>query len=826
MNPHARRQRRGPLVLRSRRACPVIALVLFTTTALAADPSARIREAAQPLDEGVPEVAASQLQALLPNLSGANLATAKERLGEALIAAQRPAEALRIADSLPQSSEARFLRAEALAKLDRFEDALASYREVAADNSAPQRTLAAFQSAEMLRGLNRTDEALAAYRVVANDARVGNAARLREAELLISKGDAFGAKRLLDHAQPKGTVEKRQKRFLRARVEMLEHRPDKAISLLEPLVKKPEGTTHETCIAALFAIADAHLEINAPESGDDYLEDYIDRHPNDPELERVFAKLDEIYRHERKPNRGELERWIQDPAQPRRGFARWYLAQLDWRTGRQAEALRQFEALRTAAVNSPALAPALLQYARIEINRGRFNSALDILTAAEKAAPRAEIAAQINFEAGRAMYGARRFEEAAARFTRVKTTRLANDAILNASLAWLQAGNTTQVQAGASALAVSGDKDAQADLALEQALTAASKGEKNAATLLQDFVRQFPTSQRVAEAHLALAELAFHAAPPKLEQSDKGLAMARDAHPSPAVIERSAYLAIWLADARGSDSDAVIRSASEFLHEYPQSSLAGEVRMKLAETHFRRQDFANAQTQFEILAQENPQSPLAEKALFLAGQSAEASMTSHSLERALELLTQVVKMDGDLRWTARNEQAAIERRLRKPQDAQVLYDEVLKGDAPVAAKDEALCGKADILVEQAKADSADLARAVALYDQLANEAAANADWRNQALFKKALCLERQTDRAGALATFYRVLDTDMAPGKQPEFFWYYKAGFNAARLLEEDQKWNSAASVYEKLAAANGPRSDEAKTRLSQLRLEHFLWQD
>ena len=62
-------------------------------------------------------------------------------------------------------------------------------------------------------------------------------------------------------------------------------------------------------------------------------------------------------------------------------------------------------------------------------------------------------------------------------------------------------------------------------------------------------------------------------------------------------------------------------------------------------------------------------------------------------------------------------------------------------------------------------------------------------------------------------------------GRQREFFWYYKAGFNAARLLEDDSKWQPAAVVYQKLVSAGGTRSDEAKSRLSRLRLEHFLWE-
>ena len=120
--------------------------------------------------------------------------------------------------------------------------------------------------------------------------------------------------------------------------------------------------------------------------------------------------------------------------------------------------------------------------------------------------------------------------------------------------------------------------------------------------------------------------------------------------------------------------------------------------------------------------------------------------------------------------------------------------------------------------EQANANTANLDRAVGIYDQLANEATNQPHWRNQALFKKGVCLEKESDPAGALATFYRILEFNPSPDRLPEFFWFYKAGFNAARLLEEQQKWEAAAAIYEKLVAANGPRSEEASARLGQLR--------
>src|SRR5438270_1989829 len=659
-----------------------------------------IAEAGRPVDEGVPEVAVYQLQKLVTGLSGADAIKAKEKLAEALIAARRSTEALRLLDepALRDSTSGKFLRAQALAGLNRPGEALQLYREVANNNSVPQRAAAAFGAGEMLRALDRADEAIRAYQALENDPRFGISARLREAELFIAKQDSVMAKRILDDSQTKIAPEKRQKRLLHARIELLNQRPEKAAGLLDSLVKKPEGESRETVIAALFAMADAHLQMNTPEAGDDYLEDFIDRHPIDPALPQVFAKLDQVYRAERKPPRNELEKWARDAMQPRRSFARWYLAQIDLRAGRREEAMRQFEQIRGVTPLTAALAPALLQFARLQIEAGKIADALAILGEAEKTNPAPQVREQLNFESGRAMYAAQRFRDAANRFEILENDRsaIASVALVNASLASLQAEDKTKTERDKAELISRGRSDDAAEVSLEEALAAAQRGQKDAAVLLRNFVRRAPDHPRVSETQIALAEIAYHATPPRLDEAEKDLAAAREAHPTELAAERGDYLAVWLADARGADSDRVIASARDFLRTHPHSPLGGEVRLKLAESHFRRQDFASAQTEFETLAQENPKSSFTEQALFLAAQSAMASMATHSLDHALELLTQVVSINGDFRWAARNEQAAIERRLGKWQDAQALYDEVLKGDARGMEKREALCGKADI----------------------------------------------------------------------------------------------------------------------------------
>jgi TolA-binding protein len=333
--------------------------------------------------------------------------------------------------------------------------------------------------------------------------------------------------------------------------------------------------------------------------------------------------------------------------------------------------------------------------------------------------------------------------------------------------------------------------------------------------------------RRASEAWVALAELAFHATPPRVEEARKDLSRAAELKPTEAAQARADYLTIWLEDATAGGETKVIELAKRFIQQHESSSLIPSVRMKLGEMYFRAQDFANAETQFELLAEQNPKGPLTERALFFAGEAAMASMAAQSLDRALVLFDRVVQFDGELKFTARNEQAVIERKLNKAKDALALYDEVL--NAPTARpgeKREALCGEGDIYFEMAATDPQNYQRAIDNYEKLAADREAPPHWRNQALFKKGLCLEKKGDRSGALATFYGIVDEPEDTQRTREFFWFYKAGFNAGQLLEADAKWESAAAIYEKLAAAGGTRANEAREKVDRLRLEHFLRQE
>jgi TolA-binding protein len=797
---------------------------------LRAEISPALEEATKPLLEGVPEVAVARLQSLLDSgLPDEEWRAVAEKLAEAQVAAKQPADALvLLADSrVRELPSAKFWRAQALASLHRWAEALALYGELAADQSSPFYRPATFGAAEMLRALKRLDEALVKLSVLIPDKQWSAQAHLRSAELYIEKGDAAGARHVLDEMQPKFTAERKERRLLRGRLELILQRPERAIGAFQSLLKGPDDVSHATLVAALFGIADANLQLKTPEAGDNFIEEFIEHHPSDPDLPAIFAKLDELYRAEHKPSRSELEKWIRSPEQPRRAFARWYLARLEVRAGHRERALQLFSDLRRSDAKPSTFVPALLEFAELEMEDGDFDGAMAILSDARLLRPEAQLLDRINFLAAQGQYRAKRFDVAAKAFEQIghSSSLLAKMALFNASVGWLQLGDSARFLADYNDLkGEDGDEESRAQLRLETGLMEAAKGDEKAAESLQQFLRDFPENPRVSEAWVGLAELAFHATPPRLDEARKNLARAADSKPTAAAAERGDYLKIWIEDSASANNAKVIELANRFLQQYGNSSFAPDVRMKLAEIYYRRQDFANAQTQFEILAQQNPDSPLGEKALFFAAESAMSSMGAHSLDRAIVLLDEVVRLNGDLKWAARNEEAVIERKLGKPQDALLLYDEVLKGDARPSEKREALCGKGDIFFEMGSSDPKNYRRAIEIYDQLASEKEEPIHWRNQALFKKGLCLEKESDRAGALATFYTVLENDTRPDRPRELFWYYKAGFNAARLLEDDSEWESAATIYQKLAAADGSRSEEARARLSRLRLEHFLW--
>ena len=363
-------------------------------------------------------------------------------------------------------------------------------------------------------------------------------------------------------------------------------------------------------------------QAKTPEAGDDALEEFIDHHPNDGALPAIFARLDELYRMERKPSTNELERWLRDPAQPRQALAQWYFARSRLRAGDRDKAIELLTQLRDSPVRLPSLGEADLELARLHMARGQWEEAIAAAEAgrAHNSAP--TFSQQVDWLIAEASYRSGQLEKAASIYEQLaqRAPTLSGEALFNAALCWLRLDRAQEF--AADYRKISNDPATQAvqgELLLEEGAVQAAQGKPEAGETFRKFIHDFPQSPRVSEAWVALAELAFHATKPELEMARKDLVQARRGNPTATALERADYLEIWIEDATPSaDETAVIAAANNFLQQYPDSRFTAEVRMKLAEAYFRRQDFANAQTQFELLAQQKPEARLAEKALFFA----------------------------------------------------------------------------------------------------------------------------------------------------------------------------------------------------------------
>ena len=111
-------------------------------------------------------------------------------------------------------------------------------------------------------------------------------------------------------------------------------------------------------------------------------------------------------------------------------------------------------------------------------------------------------------------------------------------------------------------------------------------------------------------------------------------------------------------------------------------------------------------------------------------------------------------------------------------------------------------------------------QAISTFDTLLASEGLPTEWKQQALYQKGKCFEK----LGNWMMPWQIIMTCWQLKDGSDQLWFFRAGFDAAQILEDRRSWGSAAAIYEKLANTQGARSDEAKNRLTRLRLEHFLW--
>ncbi len=659
--------------------------------------------------------------------------------------------------------------------------------------------------------------------------------RLRLAALLVEARQVKKARALLATIVPAGPEEEKWRRYIEARLLLAQEQAAPALVVFEGLLREPEHLPEGLLVGATFGAADARLELNGSDVADKVLENFLWRHHGSPYLDLAFRRLDQVYAQQEEPQEAELHKMAQKPQARRAALALFYVAKMQVRGHRPEKAAGSLGALLRANPMH-ALAPqAHMMAAELHAARGAFSNAVFSLEAAMRRADDPEVRAEIELRTGllylrqgEFLLATNLFQSAAGHSARIWPA-----ATFNLALAWLNQKNYERFQEQYRLFSQrEPESPLRSELVLEQGLVQARAGDERAEATLRVFLRDFPCHAREGEAHLALAELAFLAphgggvSPESASAAAEYLQVANAAPRTAEVAEQADYLAVFVADTeQPRDEEKVVARAQAFLRDHAGSALLAEVRMKLGQVYFRREDYANAESQMATLAREKPDGAHAEAALFLAGQSAMKLISADAIDRALGYFDDVARRNGPLKLYARQEQAIIQNRLGHETEAIDLYDIILAAQpAPDAElRQAALCAKGDNLLALGRTEPSKLSAAIAVFDGLAASGGATASWRNQALYKKAQALERLNRGADALAAYYDVLEKSAAADR--EYFWCYKAGFDAARLLEAQEQWKPAIGIYEKMARLDGPRTAETQARAKALRLEHFIWE-
>ena len=811
-----------------------LALLFLSACAAIAQTVAPTAEAEHAIAEGIPQVAIVKLKAALKQsgLSKADREKTAWLLAEAQLSSGNAADALATVNDLPLRTDtpSLLLRANIEAAVGQWSAAFRRYQDLSGRPDAP--VAAVLGEAECLQSLGRTVEAINTLRRALPKREFPAAAHLRLASLFIEVDRPEDARKAIAAAKATSLSDQKWQSHLEARILLLEKNPRGAQAILEPLLADRTGLSQNLVAAATLAMAEARLALAGPDAASKTLESFIRQYPENPQIELIFRRLDQIYQTDKNPTEGALHGFAADLPKRAAALAQYYVTRMQFRAERFDRAQKSLEFFFKKFPNSELVPYAHLLQADLNKEARNIAAAERSLDDAVRTAENPELRAESTLEAAQINLQRGEFAKAAARLERAENfPRLKLTASYNAALCWLWQQNYARFREELSQFATQFQAPALiGQLRLEEGLVQARNGQSDAMETLRAFLRDFPDHERKGEAQVALAELAFLRG--QNREAETLLVAAKNDPSQPANSEQAEYLAIFLADKKQPrDTSEITRLARDFISRHPGSALLSEVRMKLGQVYFAEEDYLKAQEQFESLAASDPKNIYAEMALFLAGQCGMRMINTDALNHAVELFDKVAERKGPMETRARLQQALIKNKLGAEDDAVKIYDTIISspenGDPEVRLA--ALIGKGDNLCALAQEREASdplrqraLENAVQTYNQLITAKDAPPNWLNQAAYKKGKALAQLGRTDEAFAELHSVVNRNTANAR--ETFWFAKAGFDAAALLEAKQDWKGAVSLYEKMTLVPGSHVAQAKQRVKTLRLEHFLW--
>jgi len=827
------------------------ALLAFPTAHFAAglDEAAEYISAQQALADGLPGVAAVKAERLLKLKGWTRVETRQLATfaAEAWTRATEGTRVLAITDTYDLDDEP-FWRGQGLA----LTGDLTAARQVLTEQTTPQQhPRTPLLLAQILANLGENAAARDALAplLTSTDATLQNQARLLQSEIDISEGKPASGLPATAEKDDAAT------RFLRARALLQSGKITPAKEMLQSVLSAPQGGERIHQAAQLLQV-EALLQQHQATEAQKQLTKLLDANADSPLWVEAFDLLNRA--HQEIPTTGTIPegvlRWVsagntaQQQPDPSpflvaataefRGHAIYLTAQWLAAQHRDDAAVSMLEALIQLHPNHPRISEAMQQAMEIYARR---NIDQRVKTLAEawhqkfhtSSVPVDFALGSLHYRRGQTREALQMFQDAANVATTLTERRRA---LFNAAVAAITASDFPlyrsllgQLDLISNAAATGPESaDSAAMLELEKALFLASSRKPEAEAALRNFIRTHPKHPRFSDACIALTEWCLLATPPRIDDALKALDNASTAPGQlpPQQQQRILYTRLWLSDAAG-DLKTLITQGADFLKLWPKSPLLPEVRMKIAGAYYRLEDFANARTEFEIIAHDYPDTEQADTALYFAAMSATSVMSEDGRKRALEIWDELAQKNGPLAVASRRQQALSERLQGNHAAALAVLDKVLAMKAlDPAQRLMIICEKAELLLLLGKTDPAQLDAAADLLDAFLADNSLPFVWKARAGFTLATVHHDAKHDTEALEACYNVLRAaDMTPPVSPaDYVWFSKAGFFGVDLLEASRQWEAAARLAEQIAQRPGDRATEARDRATKIRLEHYLW--
>lgn len=787
------------------------------------------------------------------------------RLVEAWIRDRRPELALSsLNDPLLASHPAKmFWQAQALAALGRFNEAAEAFQQSLHQPGTPYPDETALSLAQIRISLGQPDQALDVLQVLAGSSRSNFAitAKLWISRLLIDQGRVAEARNSLPSVESSSQQLQAEAQWTEAHLLLAENRPQDAASRFKSLLDHPEGLSLSLYHDAAVGFASALVRSGQSAQAVKWLLEFIQKHPDSPELAGLFALLDRLMPEKpalNDPILDQLLQWIPPAEVPAAGplnlsgggaesaitapgdadddraaFA-LFSRSCGLRRNGTPEALeaakRLLNRLRWEHPEHFLARTSLLESARHLMGSRQTALAFSLLDSLREHAPAASVQgeaafleARHAFEQGNLRLAASLFDEAAEELDETP----ARIAALNAAVARLRydSNDTTLIQASRSE-----DPQLQADVQLERALCTSEPASRRSA--LEEFLTAHPNHPRASEARLSAAEAALSTPQPDLSFARAQLDTLQSESPTTGQNDtRFAAVALRIADL-GNDTDAAIATARDVMQRFNGQSVANEAALVLGRKWFDTRNYNNARMVLEKFAASCGSPDRAQAAWLLAARSAALIPTTQSRREALILLDKVIDAGLALAPVAKLEKARLWidlNQLKEAEEFLIPWFSSLQPSDPLYLSCGLLLGEAIYAQGKQRQDSLDAALAV--YDQLLIQAQrASADF-NRIQYLRGLTLEQLADPADpsrsrekqALSAYYSVLETTPPPA---EWHYFELCGFRALSMLEKSSRWQAAIACARKIAAFHGPRAKEAADRAEQIQLQQMIWED